>query len=95
MKTLQLVKEAKYGRVGILGEKTTVTPCWLFMQEIPFDDNAVFIELYPITGGAMVVDKNKLEYLGTPSKEELKQVLGEGKYGYNPAAETIKKMMEK
>ena len=94
MEELKLVKEPKYGKVGILGESTTVGHVWLQHQEVKFARDAEFVSMYPLEGGAMVCDLNEIEHLGAPSDKDLDQVLCRNG-GFNPAAETIEKMMEK
>lgn len=93
MAELKLVRETNYGRVGILGKPEEVGYAWLQCQEIPFDDDAVFMSMYPLEGGMMIVDSNKVQHLGAPSEEQMDEILCR-KEGFNPAAETIKKMME-
>lgn len=93
-KELKLVKEPKYGTIGILGGATDVSYSWLKGQKIPFNDDAIFVEMYPISGGAMIIDSNTAVDVGVPSSEQMDKVLGIKGFPFNPAADTVRALYE-
>jgi len=86
---MKLIKDSQ-NRICLLGEATSVTEEWLGLQTIPFNQGAVFHSAYPVTGGAVVVDVNDVTNLGEASTEMIDDACTG--YGFNPAADTIRKL---
>ncbi len=91
--TKKLVFDPKHKKLGVLGEATTVTPMWLGMQRDPFPDDADLHRFFPVTGGAMVVDRNTAVEKEAPTQDQIDQLLGRGKYSFNPAADVVKEIL--
>mgnify|MGYP006995632852 CR=1 FL=1 len=67
---LQLVRDV-HGYVSVLGEATTVDPGWVAMQSKRPSRNPVWHSAYPLDGGAVCVDLNKLEWLGEVEQKHI------------------------
>ncbi len=61
---LTLIRDS-YSRICFLGSKAGQPQKeWLDSQNIPFHKNANFYTAYPLEGGAVTVDKDRVEILG-------------------------------
>ena len=89
--SLQIVECLQYNYTGVLGEPTTVTDGWLSIQSKPYARDAVFYSMYPLEGGACIVDINNIKYLGEPSEKQYEQ-LKNGELCFS-ATNTILKLM--
>ena len=70
---MQIIATPLHGK-AFLGKPTTVDPDWLAMQKNPFNDNAVFAEAYPFSGGAIVVDLNEVSIVGESTDQLLDEL---------------------
>ncbi len=64
--TLTLIRDT-HQRICWLGkedENGSPSQEWLDMQEIPFHADAVFCRAYPLTGGSVIVDRNRVATIG-------------------------------
>ena len=64
MEPMILIRDA-HNRIGWLGNKAdTPDQEWLDAQSIPMHKAANFYKAYPLGGGSVVVDKDRVEILG-------------------------------